>query len=79
MILYFRTVLRTVPVYVELLCSRTNEMLFSRLPLSFLTLIFAFAIDTTVADGHNNDDAEVKWVDIFAVDYPIVAYVHDMV
>lgn len=54
-------------------------MLFSRLPLSLLTLIFTFAINTTVANGDNNNDGDVKWVDIFAVDYPIVAYIHDSV
>jgi hypothetical protein len=71
----------TVPVYVKLSCSKTTEMLFSlaRLPLSLLTLIFAFAINTTVAKGDGNNNAEVKYVDIFAVDYPIVAYIHDSV
>lgn len=60
-------------------------MLFSRLPLSLLTLIFVFAFDTTFAktDGGDNETMKngdpVEWVDIFAVDYPIVAYVVDTV
>lgn len=53
-------------------------MLFSRLPLSLLTLIFAFAVRNTAAKGDNAND-QVKFVDIFAVDYPIVAYIHDSV
>jgi len=48
-------------------------MLFSRLPLSLLTL--TCAIDTILADIDNVED--VKTVDIFAVNYPIVAYILD--
>lgn len=52
-------------------------MLFSRLPLSLLTLIFAFAVDNVVVASPDNDgdDSGVEYVDIFAVDYPIVAYI----
>ncbi|KUJ07024.1 uncharacterized protein LY89DRAFT_743351 [Mollisia scopiformis] len=56
-------------------------MLFSRLPLSLLTLIFAFAFNANADDTNNKKDGDdtsgVEYVDIFAVDYPIVAYVVD--
>lgn len=56
-------------------------MLFSRLPLTLLTLTFAFAVDTIFAEGDNESghNSGVKYVDIFAVNYPIVAYVVDSV
>lgn len=74
---YFCT-LRSLLVYVEFSCSGTNEMFFSR-PLSLFTLISAFAIDASVAKGSNDNDSEVTFAEIFAVDYPIVAYIHDSV
>ncbi|KAF8849150.1 hypothetical protein BDZ45DRAFT_245940 [Acephala macrosclerotiorum] len=51
-------------------------MRFSRLPTTLLTLIFAFNVDTTFAEP-GQKDAGVDTVDIFAVDYPIFAYVVD--
>ncbi|CZR63280.1 uncharacterized protein PAC_13177 [Phialocephala subalpina] len=51
-------------------------MRFSRLPPTLLTLIFALNVDTTFAEPGKNDGSG-ETVDIFAVDYPIVAYVVD--